>query len=155
MCEAISIKCAHAHTLSTGSTCVSKKKRYIFLDLWNPKNYCIHVLLQRCKLWRVSWKQNHDKKINYAKNLKTWIFFNRWAAQCWWKAQFLWQKLTNMILIYSMLGGGVGGGWTKKSQAGRTFNLFLLNVSVCWIIQTVIEPRTSLMSSVWVFWWGN
>lgn len=32
------------------------------MDLWNPKNYCIHVLLQRCKIWHVWVEKNHDKK---------------------------------------------------------------------------------------------
>lgn len=48
------------------------------MDLWNPKNYCIHVLLQRCKIWHV-WveKKIMIRKIKYAKNLRTWLFTGR------------------------------------------------------------------------------
>lgn len=46
------------------------------------KNYCIHVLLQRCKIWHV-WveKKIMIRKIKYAKNLNDLICLFKWVKQ--------------------------------------------------------------------------
>lgn len=59
MCEAILIKCAHAHTLSTGSTYVSKKKVKYFWIYETLKTivfmfYCKDVKYDMCELKKKS-----------------------------------------------------------------------------------------------------
>lgn len=77
MCEAIMIKRTHAHTLIDRFKLTypkKKKLKYFWIYETIKKNYCIHVLLQRCKIWHV-WvgKKNH-KKNKICKEFDVWTF---------------------------------------------------------------------------------
>jgi hypothetical protein len=72
----------HTYSIHRFNLRIQKKKlTYFWIYETLKKNYCIHVLLQRCKIWHVWVEKNHDKK---NKICKTGIQINgrKWSS---WK----------------------------------------------------------------------